>query len=414
MPPKAKLSTPLQPIQRDPSIAGVATVGVLLFALGGAAWFTWLSPLMSRFGMVPWRYAESFNNGRCEEIEGLDSCEKVIWHSPSNTLYLACSSLESRLGWTPFMDHLDSSKRSATDSFFTYQPSTGTVTKLEIEGYPYPGMGISMHGFSLVPAEGEEGWLWVYAVNHRIPREGGAREKGADSVIEVLKLKVGEERLQWVRTIEDGGRVIKTPNDVLGGPTGEWVYFSNEYGEKLGLSRSAMRLGLPYGFGYVGFCHVTSGCSVASPPLSGPNGLARGRDGKVWVSVSYAGDVVAFEEVRTGELKEVDRIPLNRYEDNLSVDENGDIFVATIPRVTDWKHHFEAGGKGLSPSGVHRIHVNQSALHDPEAKSKYAAELFFADDGRRANGVTTVEYWMKGRKLFLHGHIARYLTVCTL
>ncbi|KZO98318.1 hypothetical protein CALVIDRAFT_512291 [Calocera viscosa TUFC12733] len=407
MPPK-----PSQSQQRDPSMAGVITVAVLVFAVFAGAWVTWLGPLLQRFGMVPWRYAESFNNGRCKRIEGLEACEKIIWHNPSSTLYLACSSLESRIAWTPAMDHLDSSKRSASDALFTYSPLTNAVTELSITGYPFPGMGMSMHGFSLVPSADDPDTLWAYVVNHRVPREGGARDKGADSVVEVLRLKAGSDEAEWVRTLEDGGKVLSTPNDVLGGPTGEWVYFTNEYRAKLGLARTGARLGLPVGAGYLGFC-TTSGCQVAAPDVPGPNGIARGKDGKVWVSASFIGEVRAYEEEELGRLREVDRVLLDRYEDNVSVDENGDVFVATFPRATDFKHMYESGGRGLSPSTVHRVFLNRTAVQDPGAKSKYAAELFFADDGREASGVTTVEHWPGGRTLFVHGLIAKHLLVCT-
>ncbi|KZT57369.1 calcium-dependent phosphotriesterase [Calocera cornea HHB12733] len=407
MPPKSSQQA------REPSFAGVITISVLFFAVLGGAYVSWFGPLLRRFGMVPWRYADSFNNGQCKRVEGLEACEKIIWHTPSTTLYLACSSLESRLGWTPSMDHLDSSKRSASDTFFTYSPVTGLVTRLRITGYPYPGMGISMHGFSLVPSAEDPDTLWAYVVNHRIPREGGARDKGADSTIEVLRVKVGGEEAEWVRTLQDGGAVLSTPNDVLGGPTGEWAYFTNEYSVKIGLARLGARLGLPVGAGYIGFCDINKGCSIAAPDVPGPNGIARGKDGKVWVSASFHGDVRAYEEVRLGELKEVDRVVLDRYEDNVSVDDNGDMFVATFPRATDFKHLFESSGRGRSPSTVHRIYPNASARADPAAKSQYAAEQFFADDGREASGVTTAEHWVEGRMLFVHGHISKHLLVCT-
>lgn len=43
------------------------------------------------------------------------------------------------------------------------------------------------------------------------------------------------------------------------------------------------------------YCHVDEGCKVALPGLKYPNGIARGKDGKIWISDSVCDELYVTE-----------------------------------------------------------------------------------------------------------------------
>jgi len=75
--------------------------------------------------------------------------------------------------------------------------------------------------------------LLVYAINHRPPTTGDAKDVGADSVVELFTTKPGSNELQYVKTFEDPS-VIITPNDVVGYGDGSF-YFTNDHRKRIGI-----------------------------------------------------------------------------------------------------------------------------------------------------------------------------------
>jgi arylesterase / paraoxonase len=155
---------------------------------------------------------------------------EIVLHQPTGVLYLACSTPESRVHWTPAVLRLNASGRSSDDYIATYNPHTSRITKYLISGSN--ARGLSLHGMDVVPSAANASELWVYLINHRLPLEGDASVVGADSSIEVFKTAVGSDTLAHVRTFEHP--VIITPNDVVGSADGQSVYFTNDYSVKTG------------------------------------------------------------------------------------------------------------------------------------------------------------------------------------
>lgn len=166
-------------------------------------------------------------------------------HQPSGVLYLACSTIPNRLAWTPTLLHLNASARFAPgaedDYIATYDPKTSRAARLTLTNLPAGTPPLSVHGMDIVPSSTNPKDLWVYLVNHRpyLAPGGGyedAEKMGANSTIEVFRSQVGGTKLEWVRTFYAPGVVI-APNDVVGLPDGEGVYFTNDSGYKVGLVR---------------------------------------------------------------------------------------------------------------------------------------------------------------------------------
>jgi arylesterase/paraoxonase len=162
----------------------------------------------------------------------------MVLHQPTGIVYLACSTPSSRVHWTPALARLNASGISSTDYIGTYNPQTSAITRFTLSDFPTSdreGPQLSVHGMDVVPSSKDPKDLWVYLVNHRMPRDNGdPRVVGADSSVEVFKTRVGSGVLRHVRTYDDPA-VIITPNDLVGASDGKSFYFTNDHGEKTGM-----------------------------------------------------------------------------------------------------------------------------------------------------------------------------------
>lgn len=159
---------------------------------------------------------------------------ELVLHPTSGLLYLACSTPAKRQHWLPALTVLQDDKVLLDDYIATYDPATGTVTHLTFSGFP-TSQGYGSHGLDVVPSATDPKELFVYAINHRKPVRGQAKQVGADSVVEIFRTTVGGNTLTHLKTIESP--VIDTPNDVVGSPDGKSFYFTNDHGVKIGFVR---------------------------------------------------------------------------------------------------------------------------------------------------------------------------------
>ncbi|KZS86894.1 calcium-dependent phosphotriesterase, partial [Sistotremastrum niveocremeum HHB9708] len=261
----------------------------VLVAIGGAYYQLSLKSTLEKAGL--WRQITNIGTENCRQVKGLEACEKLLLHQPSGILYLACSSIENRLAWTPALDHLNASAvLPDKDYIATYDPSSNKITHLKIKGMTDPRL--SVHGMDAVPSSKSPAELWFYVVNHRVPKDGkDPLEVGADSVVEIFKGGVGSSVLEWVKTVES--EHLHTPNDVAGDPDGKAFYFTNDNYAKRGWKR---QLQIPLGFKQtsVGYCHVDEGCRIVAPNLPAANGITRAQDGTYYVA-SVLAKVIALE-----------------------------------------------------------------------------------------------------------------------
>ncbi|KAF8678108.1 sodium solute symporter (SSF) family [Rhizoctonia solani] len=247
-------------------------------------------------------------------------------------MYLACAgTIESRTAWMPTLDALNATAvltRSTADYLATYDTSTGAITKLAVRGLSDP-RGLNLHGMDVVPDELDPTMLWIYLVNHRPEPE--SPHKGANSVIEILKTRVGADYVEWVQTVEDA-HVIVTPNDIVGANNGKEFWFTNDNGAKVGIRRYIDAL-FWLRTTFVGYCHITHGCKRASIHLLGSNGIVRASDGSFWVGDYRNGQLTVHKPNKDKTLQHVATVMTGLPLDNLALSADGSIIAAAIPKV---------------------------------------------------------------------------------
>ncbi|KAJ6609817.1 hypothetical protein B0H10DRAFT_2062606 [Mycena sp. CBHHK59/15] len=258
----------------------------------------------------------------------------------------------------------------------------------------------------VVPSAWNPSELFIYAVNHRRPSDGGA--KGADSTVEIFKTTVGNTHMTHLRTVRDP--VILTPNDVVGSPDGASFYFTNDRGSKTGLTRYMELLG--YAGGSVGYCHVKKGCKFATQKVHGANGITRAPNNDTfYVSNSIFGGVTVFERQSDDALVKTHTIPTEHPLDNLSLDSDGVLWVSGFPdAIAVVKHMAEPSLQ----SPVSAFSIARNTGPGSFYGEKYKVTKVFEDDGKVASGSTSVVHDAQRRRLFLHGLASPHLTVCTL
>ncbi|KDQ15280.1 hypothetical protein BOTBODRAFT_187395 [Botryobasidium botryosum FD-172 SS1] len=369
----------------------VACLPVLLIA-GAVFYQSLLGPLLSLGGAF--RAVEPFKNDACTKVEGAEACEKLVLHSPSGLVYMACSTLESRMNWHPYHMALNASGRSTTDHVAIYDPTSEKIIRTLLEGFA-DARGINVHGMDVVPSEFDKNELFVYLVNHRPPvEEAKAHIYGADSVIEIFKTKVGSDVLTHVKTVEDP--LIDTPNDVVGSSDGKSFYFTNDHSTKVGLMR-IVNAYLSRPVTSVVYCDVDAGCKIAADDLAGCNGIARGKDGKIFVvlSTTSVSEIRVFEEQDDNSLVQTDAIPADRHMDNIVVDEDDVAYIASIPKT------------------LHFFLVHQKKLFNSiTIEQKYKLEKIFEDDGSQVSAITSAVMDKKRSVLYIHGVSAPWLSIC--
>ncbi|TFK44268.1 serum paraoxonase/arylesterase [Crucibulum laeve] len=382
----------------------ILNILVVVLAVAGGFYQLYLKPLLTTFGYA--RVIESIGNTNCKNVPELQACEKIMIHQPTGLLYLACSTPISRTFWTPAVGRLNATGASRDDFVATYDPKSSSITRLKVVGYDSP-RGLSLHGMDVVPSSNPN-QLFVYLVNHRAPLDGIAEKVGADSSIEVFTTTVGGNTLTHVKTVEDP--VIITPNDVVGSADGKSFFFTNDHGEKTGLSRELDMLGRASTS--IGYCHLDHGCKFAIRGMHGNNGIVQAPNGTLYVGNALHGGLTILEPQADNSLVLADFIKTDRGMDNLSIDSNGQIWAAAFPNalLLVFKHFSDPSIP--APSSALRFSINTGK--DAFYGEKYKVEKVFEDDGSVASGITSVAYDAERKRLFMHGLTAPSLVICEL
>ncbi|KAF8575519.1 serum paraoxonase/arylesterase [Ramaria rubella] len=408
-------------------IRTLATLGAIVTVVFGVYYQLLLKDILTHAGY--WRdFIEPLNNGHCTNVPELQACEKSVRHHASGTLYFACSTPISRTVWEPCIGRLNVSARSLTDYVATYDPSTSKTTRLKLVGFP-SSQPLALHGFDIVQSDTDPSELLVYLINHR-PPTGDPRQVGADSVVEVFKTKVNSDELVYVKTVRDPS-VIISPNDIIGSGDGSF-YFTNDARSKSGIIREVdafLRLpGMT-----VGYCHINRGCKIAARGLKGANGIARNNDGLYFVTNHRFGEIFVLEKQEDGSLVLTDVVKTDMPMDNISVGEDGVLYIAghspTTPLLTCTTELFLAFPKILqyisetagdptktSPSAVLRLSRNTGSGQFYGEKFKVEKLSFcpkiFQDNGKVVPTVTTAIWDAKQKVLYLTGITAFYVSIC--
>ncbi|KAF9482226.1 calcium-dependent phosphotriesterase [Pholiota conissans] len=367
----------------------------------------YLKSLLLRTGISPARVIQPLGNEHCKKIPKLQACEELILHQPSGLVYFACSTPSSRAHWIPAMEQFNTTGASFDDYVATYDPTTSRITRLTTTDF-HSERGLSLHGIDVVASTLHSEHLYIYLVNHRKPLGNvSAYAVGADSVIEIFETAVGSTTMKHVRTVENP--VISTPNSVIGSPDGKSFYFTNDHGVRVGLVRSLDMLGRRSSS--VGYCHIDEGCKIALSNTFTSNGITAAPNGTIYVANGIGGIVDAFEPQTDNTLALTDSIKTDYILDNLSVDADGQLWAAAVPKMWSALQHMKSPSK-LSPSMALRISINTG----PNAfyGEKYKVSKMFEDDGKIIPLLTSVSYDSERRKLYLGGIAAPHSVVCDL
>ena len=225
------------------------------------------------------------------------------------------------------------------------------------------------------------------------------KQVGANSTIEHFRIKLDSEEVQFVRTFYDPA--IVTPNNIATRGDGSF-YFTNDHGQnKVGLSHDFSPLKKD---GDVSYCNE-GGCRRVSTGHGFPNGLSFGKDGLLYVPSTFSGNLKVYNTMPDGGLKQVDTVYIPYPLDNLSLDANGDLWVAGLPDVKQSLDSFDNPTGPTPPATVLRIHRKDNG--------DYAVDKVLEDkEGKVLPGATSAIHDVKTGRIFLSGVVSRFITVC--
>ncbi|TVY76064.1 Serum paraoxonase/arylesterase [Lachnellula suecica] len=377
---------------------------------------------------------KDYNHVSCQKVDelGLEGCEDMWLHEKTGYLYLACSDSRSRVQWLPALtnrgsiDHNNATGRSLVDRIAvidTRGPGrlASRIQWLRTENFSgVNGDGtLSLHGLDIRPDKHTD-TLRILLVNHRPsvdPVTGELLDNvkvGANSTIEQFQTKAGSDTMRHVRTYAND--VIHTPNRVA------WVndhafVFTNDHSGKVGTRRALDSI---LGGGSVGYCSRNS-CNIAySSGFAFPNGLARGRDGLIYVPNSGKTEVAVFSLTENHLLEKVHTIKTVLPIDNLSVDGNGDIYAASFPKLHVFDEATHDPFNINPPSAVYKISragkgytgTSRKAHVEKWDDGEYVLEKIIEDDGSVLPGSTVAVHDSETGRIFLGGAFSPFITIC--
>ncbi|KAJ4483329.1 hypothetical protein J3R30DRAFT_1765689 [Lentinula aciculospora] len=364
----------------------------------------YLAPLISSAGLSYTVQNFGLSAERCTQIEELQACEKIVLHQATGLLYLACSTLSNRAKWLPVVGRYEAT--ADEDYVATYDPNTSKITRLTLENFDLKNNGLAVLGMDVVPSEKNPNELFVYLINDR-PRTDGQDPSvvGADTVVEIFKTSAGGDTLVHMKTVRDSA--IISPNDVAGFSDGKRFYFTNWYNRKTGFALQARNL--LTSFSSIGYCHSDHGCKIAVDNFYTANGIVKAPNGTVYVASTTGLEVKMFEMQDDDSLISLEGVHCDTPIDNLSIDKEGTLFAAGMPKPLDFlEHHKNSSYPSPVCAWTFSKNTDQGAFYG----EKYKVQKVYEDDGAIASGATTVVHDAERGRLFMHGVVSHYLTVC--
>lgn len=171
------------------------------------------------------------------------------------------------------------------------------------------------------------------------------------------------------------------------------------------------------GGGNVVYCDRNR-CHTVVPDTKLPNGITRSRDGLIYIASMVPGEINVYSLTSKRELKLEDTIEIGYPIDNLSIDSDGDIFVATFPRLYEMIEAFKDHSLSASTSIFKVSRDEEKVKGEPKRQSidafggDYIVEKILEDDGSLLSGTTTAVHDPKAGRIFLSGVIQPNVVVC--
>ncbi|KAL5362988.1 hypothetical protein BJX96DRAFT_154982 [Aspergillus floccosus] len=378
---------------------------------------------------------EDFPEYRCHRIQHplLESCEDIWLDESARKLYAACSGVDARAAWSPGGNLYDLAARAAAGG------GTDHLTVLDVDqpgadglygvrALPFRGKNgdlheLDLHGFDVRAIDnGRRLRFWL--INHRPPVDASgepiqdATKTGANSTIEVYDLDVSrggrDGHLAHVKTIASDA--IVSPNNLVVVDDDEdrgGFLFTNDHNSKVGPLRELAPI---LGGGSIGYCRTDTGqCHfAATAKFNVPNGITRDPvSGLIYVAQSSTGVVTVHRLTDDGNLLQIDQVPLSMTPDNLSVDSDGNVFVAAYPDVPQLIKAFHDPHNMDAPSTVLMIRKKGSEGEEQSANVEHEVIKIVEDAEARVLPTTsTVVHDRVSGRLFLGGVASTFLGVC--
>ncbi|KAH8806877.1 hypothetical protein DL96DRAFT_600874 [Flagelloscypha sp. PMI_526] len=353
------------------------------------------------------REIENLRNNKCHTFDSLESCESAVLDEQTDTLYLACSTIASRIAWAPAGDSFNFSGMSHEDYVAAFKFNRDNPAKSEVQKFKFDAASpfVSLHGIDITRSTNGE--LHMFLNSHRPPL---APEKRLVqySTVEWFKVDAATKTLVYQATFDEH---VSTPNGVAAAENADGVWFTNDHGPYLDgwVRKAQVDLLFPrtFSIGTLGYCSTKSRkCRIVAENLMYPNGIARSGSqifvaGSSTVGAAYVYDIVEEEE---GTLQLNTTIIMDRPQDNVSADSEGNLWFAGFPRAHTLFEMFKnpaifqpSSGIKVSPSGT-----------------GFTWEKVFEDPGRVSSGATSVIHHPKHNLLFISGVAMPMLTVCEI
>lgn len=170
----------------------------------------------------------------------------------------------------------------------------------------------------------------------------------------------------------------------------------------------------------IGLCSsslpASAPCKLVSS-LPDLNGIAASpTNNTIYVSNTFRGTITTLERQADDSLVMGDIIPVGQMIDNLSVDEAGHIWGGSLPYLPSLPSAYnvpiDSQNTSTIPSAALRITLNTGP--GSYYGEKYKVEQVLVDTGELVNGCTSAAYDVSRGRLFMHGLIAPWLTVCKI
>jgi arylesterase/paraoxonase len=217
------------------------------------------------------------------------------------------------------------------------------------------------HGISFFSKEGGD---YLFVVNHR---------SDDDSYVELFQFK--NDTLFYKKSFSD--RLLFSPNDVVGVDSNQF-YVTNDHGTKKGKGRMAedyLRLPWSYLLYYNG-----AQFTKAYEGLTYGNGVNVSNDGsKLYVTHTTGRELLTFSRNKqTGELKLLDKLNLESGLDNIHVDDEGNLWIASHPKMLKFIGHAK-DSINKSPSQVFKLTPATNG-------TDYTVEEVYLNEGEQLSG----------------------------
>ncbi|MCJ1246589.1 hypothetical protein MMC30_003798 [Trapelia coarctata] len=350
----------------------------------------------------------------CRRIQHqyLEGCEDMWLDEGTRILYLACSGALSRCHWNP---------GAGTFNFAGRHPEGAFVSMLHIDEPGADGL-FGLHRMQTIGYDGATGdgtldtvgfdvelignsKLRFWIVNNRPPIDDNgqlldAHKVGANGTVELFESERGSDRLFHLKTFSD--KALATPNKPAAVGNGAFLVTNDKSG-KVGLRKE---MDIVLGGGTVAYCSSRECHVAAAKGFAFPNGVVKGKDGLYYVPNILANKLNVMELQPSLMLKEVDIIRLGMPIDNLSVDRDGDIWAAAIPKPLQVKSTLQDPFKQQWQSTVWRIHKRASGRG-------YEVKKVLEDrDGKFVAGATTALHDARTGRVFTSGAVSPFITIC--